>query len=279
MSEQKQAGTQVQVKQEHRLSVLMDSPGIKKRFEDVLGKRSNAFISSVISAVNGNTALRQADPMSIISSAAVAASLDLPINPSLGFAHIVPYSGRAQFQIGWKGYVQLALRTGQYKTINLTPVLEGQLKNHSPFTGEMEFQQAATSDKKVGYLLYFKLVNGYEKYFYMTTAECAAHGKRFSRSFDNPKGLWKQDFDSMALKTVAKQGLSKYGVLSVEMQQAMHVDQGVIHGIDEGADVEYVDAVEGTPEAATEPQTTSPRLAKIVEATETTEPKKNEVPI
>jgi len=221
------------------LSTVLHTPAVRTRFDEMLGKRSAAFISSIISAVNSNQYLRDCEPMSVVSAAAVAASMDLPINPSLGFAHIVPYDGSAQFQIGWKGFVQLAMRSGQYKTINITPVYEGQIKKHNPFTGEMEFDSSVVSEKTAGYLLYFKLLNGYEKYFYMTKDQCLAHGKKYSRSFKKGKGVWVDDFDSMALKTVAKLGLSKYGILSVDMQRAIELDQAEV---DENMNTKYIDA-------------------------------------
>lgn len=229
------------IKPEERLKSLMQSPQIKSRFEEMMGKRSAAFMSSIISAVSSNKALKEAEPMSVISAAAVAAAMDLPISPGLGFAHIVPYGNQAQFQIGWKGFVQLAMRSGQYKTINMTPVLEGQITNHNSFTGEMEFQEKSTSGKKVGYLLYFKLLNGYEKYFYMTHEQCTSHGKRYSKSFAKGYGMWVDDFESMALKTVVKMGLSKYGVLSLDMQKALEVDQATIG---EDGQPQYVDQPE-----------------------------------
>ncbi len=256
-------------KTEDRLKSLMAAPQIKARFEEMLGKRSASFMSSIISAVNANPSLKKADPMSVISSAAVAAAMDLPINSSLGFAHIVPYGDQAQFQIGWKGFVQLAMRSGQYRTINLTPVLEGQIKNHNQFTGEMEFQQEARSDKQIGYLLYFKLLNGYEKYFYMTKEQCTAHGKRYSKSFAKGHGRWAEDFEAMALKTVAKMGLSKYGVLSLDMQKAFEVDQAAIN---EDGQAHYVDQPEikdVTAQQGSEPsdqKSKQSRLSKAVKA-------------
>jgi recombination protein RecT len=211
------------------LRSVLNSPAVKSRFEEMLGKRAPSFLSSVISAVSTNKSLSECAPNSVVSSAAVAASLDLPINPSLGFAHIVPYKGVAQFQMGWKGFVQLALRSGQYHKVNVTPVKEGQIKKQNSFTGDMEFQEEAISPKVVGYLLYFRLINGYEKYFYMTEAQCMAHGKKYSASFKKGYGLWVDNFEAMALKTVVKLGLSKYGILSVEMQKAIEVDQSVIN--------------------------------------------------
>jgi recombination protein RecT len=230
--------TQHQGNKETGIQTVLQSPAIKKRFEDMLGKRSAAFMSSIVSAVNATPALKNCDPMSVVSAAAIAAAMDLPINPSLGFSHIVPYKGAAQFQLGWKGFVQLALRTGQYKTINATEVKEGQIKAHNQFTGEMEFVSAAKSEKVVGYLLYFKLLNGYEKHFYMTRQQCEAHAKAYSASFNKGFGVWRDNFDAMALKTVVKLGLSKYGVLSVEMQQAVEFDQATVS---ETGEARYVD--------------------------------------
>jgi recombination protein RecT len=224
---------------EERIKSLIASPAIRARFDEMLGRRAPAFLSSIVSAVSSNPALAQCEPMSVISAAAVAAAMDLPINSSLGFAHIVPYKNVAQFQIGWKGFVQLAMRSGQYKTINLTPVLEGQIKNHNPFTGDMEFVQESKSEKQIGYLLYFKLLNSYEKYFYMTREEVEAHGKEYSATFKRGFGMWVDNFEAMALKTVAKLGLSRYGILSVDMQRAVELDQAAI---DDNGQPQYIDA-------------------------------------
>lgn len=252
-------------KPEDRLKSLMATPAIKSRFEEMLGKKSASFMSSIISAMNGNKALKSCEPMSVISAAAIAASMDLPISPSLGLAYIVPYGDQAQFQVGWKGYVQLALRSGQYRTINLTPVLDGQLKRYNQFTGDMEFQSEATSQKQIGYLLYFRLINGYEKYFYMTAEQCHAHGKKYSKSFAKGYGNWADDFESMSLKTVCKLGLSKFGPMSLEMQKAFETDQGVIA---QDGDVNYVDAAEDvTPGAENPKKRRSSRLSKAIEST------------
>lgn len=218
---------------------LLDTPAVKAKFTEMLGgKTGAAFMSSISTAVSQNPSLQKCEPMSVISSAATAASMNLPINPSLGYSHIVPYGSKAQFQIGWKGFVQMAQRTGQYQTINTTEVYEGQLKDENPFTGEMEFQKERTSDKVIGYLLYFRLINGFEKYFYMTKEACEKHGKKYSKMYQRGKGQWAEDFDSMALKTVVKMGLSKFGILSTEMQKAVELDQGVIN---EDGSPAYVD--------------------------------------
>lgn len=255
----------VPTKADDRLKSLINTDQVKQRFQEMLGSRAPAFMSSVISAVGTNPSLKKCEPMSVISAAAIAASMDLPINQSLGFAYIVPYGDNAQFQIGWKGIIQLAMRSGQYKTINITPVYEGQIKSHNPFTGEMEFNAQATSDQTVGYLLYFKLLNGYEKYFYMTKEQCQAHGKKYSKQFAYGKGRWAEDFDSMALKTVAKLGLSKYGILSLDMQKAIELDQSETK---DDAVVYSDNPTKDQPQAEQEKPKASSRLKNLIEETQ-----------
>jgi len=223
------------------LKKQLSDVSIKKRFEEMLGKKAPGFISSIINVVNGNDLLAKADPQSIIMSAAVAATLDLPINPNLGFAYIVPYSGKAQFQMGYKGFIQLAMRTGQYKTINACEIYEGELKSFKRLTGMVELDYAAkTSETVIGYVAYFAMINGFEKMWYMTKEQIEAHGKTYSKSFSNANGRWKKDFHSMALKTVLKLLLSKYGFLSIDMQKAVLSDQGIVSDF-EGDKIEFPD--------------------------------------
>ena len=224
-----------------RLKADLDSEAVKSKFNEILGKKAPGFISSIISAVSTNPKLAECEPGSVVSSAAVAATLDLPINQSLGFAYIVPYGNKAQFQIGYKGLIQLAMRTGEYKTINTTEVYDGQLQDHNQLTGFFSLNGEKQSDDIVGYAAYFSLVNGFEKMMYMSMDGVEKHGKRYSKSFASANGLWKNDFDVMAKKTVLKQLLSKYGYLSIEMQRAVETDQGVI--VDDNV-IEYPDAKE-----------------------------------
>lgn len=230
-----------------RLGTLVNRVDIRKKFEDMLGKKAPAFMSSILSLTNANAALKASDPMSIISSAAIAATLDLPINPSLGFAHIVPYSGVAQFQMGWKGFVQLAIRTGLYQTMNAAEIYEGELIRYNRITGETEIDEShRKSDKIVAYAAYFKLTTGFEKYLLMTVEQVNRHAKRYSKAYDRAGAPWKINFDAMALKTVLKLLLSKYGVLSIEMQKALTYDQSVVTQTLEGEKVEYPDgAIDG----------------------------------
>lgn len=227
------------------LKSMLGNENVKARFQEILGKKAPGFISSILSVANSNTLLQKADPKTVMNSAVIAATLDLPINPNLGFAYIVPFGGQAQFQLGYKGFVQLAMRSGQYKTINCREVYEGEIVSENKFTGDYEFGQA-TSDKVVGYMAYFKLLNGFEKYLYMSREELEKHGKKYSQTYKRGGGLWSTDFESMARKTCLKQLLSKYGILSIEMQRAQTFDQAVVkndlieENVDE-AEVEYVD--------------------------------------
>lgn len=197
-----------------------------KNLQAMLGQKAHGFATSVLSVVNNNKLLQNAEPASIYSSAMVAASLDLPINPNLGFAAIVPYGRSAQFQIMTRGLIQLAIRSGQYERITNAVVHEGELVKYDPFKDEYEFDASKKeSDEIIGFMAYFRTVGGFEKYYYMTKEEALAHGKKYSKSFST--GVWKTDPIAMCLKTVTKLLLSKFGILSIEMQRAIRWDQGV----------------------------------------------------
>lgn len=233
---------------------LLDSPAIKKRFEEVLNKKAPQYMSSIVNLVNGDTNLKKCDQMSVIASCMVAATLDLPVDKNLGYAWIVPYGNKAQFQLGYKGYVQLALRTGQYKAINVIEVHEGELIEWNPLTEELkiDFNQKK-SDAVIGYAGYFELINGFKKSTYWTKEQIEKHRKKFSKSDFG----WKKDFDAMAKKTVLRNMLSKWGILSIEMQNAYTADQATIRpeAVETGdikGNVDYVEAdfeenYEGTP--------------------------------
>ena len=207
------------------LKGLLDSPKTSKRFEEVLGKRAPQYMSSILNLYNGDTNLQKCEPMSVIASSMVAATMDLPVDKNLGYAWVVPYGNKAQFQMGYKGYIQLALRTGQYKSINVIEVHEGELVSWNPLTEELviNFEKKA-SDAIVGYAGYFELLNGFKKSTYWTKEQIEAHRKKFSKS---PFG-WNKDFDAMAKKTVLRNMLSKWGILSIEMQNAYTADLNVV---------------------------------------------------
>jgi recombination protein RecT len=225
---------------------FFNQDNVKAKFAELMGKRSAAFLSSVLQCVAQNSDLAQADVNSIYQSAMMAATLDLPINNNLGFAYIIPYNQKdgdnwkkvAQFQLGYKGFIQLAQRSGQFKTISATPIYDGQLKSVNPLTGfEFDFS-VVPSGEPVGYAAYFSLINGFEKTLYMTKEEMTKHGTSYSKTFKF--GVWKNNFDAMALKTVTKLLLSKYAPLSIEMQKAVASDQSIINDA-ETVDTTYVD--------------------------------------
>lgn len=231
---------------------LLSTDSVKHRFEEIMGKKAASFISSIISATKANAELAACEPHSIISAAVIAATLDLPIQNNLGFAAIIPYKSHgqqsvAQFQMMWRGYVQLAMRTAQYKTINVSEVYEGEIEYQNRITGEYQFNvDKKISDKIIGYVAYFRMINGFEKCFYWTVEQVTNHAKRYSQTFRSEKAWvvaasrWTLDFDAMAKKTVLKLLLSKFGILSVDMQLAISADQGTIK--DPGTiDIEYKD--------------------------------------
>ena len=193
--------------------------------------------------------LVKADPYSVYYAAIVAAVLDLPVNRNLGFAYIIPYNDKksgkciAQFQIGYKGFIQLAQRSGLFKTISATPIYEGQIQECNPLTGYKFDFNKKHSDNIIGYAGYFKLLNGFEKMIYHSCKELKSHGLKYSQSYKKGYGLWVDDFEAMAMKTIIKSLLSKYAPLSVTMQKAEQLDASIINN-EEGTDFIYVDNAE-----------------------------------
>lgn len=226
------------VKQQQTLQQLMNSGAVVKKMNDVLGseKKASSFISSVISVSQNNKLLRNAEPMSILSSAMVAATLDLPVVPTLGMAYLVPYKGVCSFQIGYKGILELAMRSGEFRNIIDEVVYDGQLVKKNKFTGEYIFDEDSIKldekgqAKPIGVMARFDLINGYSKTIYWSLEEIEAHAKRFSQAYrsgyDSP---WKSDFWQMAKKTVLKSLLNKYAPKSVAMQTALKFDQSKVN--------------------------------------------------
>ena len=203
----------------------VESENIKQKFQEVLDKGAGAFVTSILSLVKSTPQLAAADPKTVISAAMTAATLKLPINPNLGFAYIVPYKDTATFQMGYKGYIQLAMRTGQYKTINASVVYEGQIEDVDFVTGEI-IRGKKKSDKVVGYVAYFELINGFSKMVYMSHEDMMRHALTYSQAYKGDKkygktnSVWSTNFEAMGLKTVLKQLISKYGIMSIDMQGA-----------------------------------------------------------
>ena len=238
MTEQKQNQNQDKMTVNQLMTSILDGEKIRVRFDELLGKRSPQFISSVVSLVNADVALQKAfyeSPMTIIQSALKAAMFDLPIDQSLGYAYIVPFNNNkkmpdgtwvkkaeATFILGWKGMHQLALRTGAYKTINVIDIRQGELKSYNRLTEEVEVVFEEDEDKRealpiVGYLGYYKLINGAEKTIYMTVAQIRKHEEKNRKGDKQGKG-WRDDWDAMARKTVYRRLIGKWGVMSIDYQ-------------------------------------------------------------
>lgn len=237
----------VQVSTTNQLKKWFSNESLIKQLGSQLSISPQAFTSSVLSVVNNNKYLRNADPASIYGAAMVAASMNLQVNPSLGECAIIPYGKQAQFQVMRSGLVQLAMRSGVIKSLINEIVYEGQLVKKNKFKGVYEFDEdAKTSDKVIGYMSYMETVEGFEKTLYMTVDEVKEHAKKFSKTYQSGSGIWKENFDAMAMKTVLKKLLSKWAPKSVA--PARQFDQAVVKiNPDKGqtdiedAEVVYVD--------------------------------------
>jgi recombination protein RecT len=224
---------------------LLSQENYKNRFKEILGQKAQGFMSSLMN-VSQEKMIAACEPNSVIMAAVIAATLDLPIDKNLGFAWIVPYSGKGQFQIGYKGLIQLAMRTGQYQRLNVTEIYAGQLVKFNPLTEDVEFDfTKPATGSVIGYAGYFRLNNGFEKTVYWSKEKVTAHAKRFSQAYKSGSGIWKTDENAMLMKTVVKNMLSKWGILSIDMQNAVRFDQSIVKGTPENSieDIqhEYVD--------------------------------------
>ena len=215
------------------ITQYLKSNTVKSNIENLLKDRASQFITSIISLVNNTESLQDVEKKSLLNACLKAAALNLPIDQNLGFAYIIPYKhdgvAYAQFQMGYKGFIQLAMRTNQYRTIDVIPVYEGDTDETIKARLTSILKPTPPSTKVVGYVAYFLLLNGFEKYLHMTREELNAHGVKFSANYRKyNSGLWKDEFDAMARKTVLKLLISKYGPMSSEMMQAHEADQAVL---------------------------------------------------
>lgn len=206
------------------LKIALNEDYVQNQLRSALAENSGAFAASIIDLYTGEKTLQECDPKMVIMQAMKAAVLKLPINKSLGFAWIVAYSKVPQFQIGYKGLIQLALRTGQYRFINAAPVYEGEYRSSNKLTGEFDLTGTAKSDTIIGYFAYIELLNGFSKTLYMTKERVNAHAAKYSKSYSFNNSPWKTEFDAMAIKTVLRNLLTHYGYLSVEMANAIETD-------------------------------------------------------
>ena len=252
MAEEKKQETGLQ-----KFNRAITNPKTQEYLTSVLGERKGSFVNNLTALVANNTTLQACEPYTIMFAAMKATALNMPLDNSLGFAYVIPYKDNkrkvtlAQFQIGYKGYKQLALRTNQFAVIpNATDIREGELLSRSRLTGECVFKFIEDDEKRntlpvIGYCSYFRLLNGASSTYYMTKDEMEAHAKRYSQSYRSTNDYvrkmspWTQDFNSMALKTVLKLNLSKNAPLSIEILDAINADQAVM--MKSETDYEYVD--------------------------------------
>lgn len=224
-------------------------PNTDTYLTSVLAERKGEFINNLTAVVANDAKLQACEPVTLMYAALKATALRLPLDPNLGQAYIIPFKNNrerkteAQFQIGWKGFIQLAIRSGQFQAINTTEIREGELQGYNLMTGEVNVQAVPDRENKpvIGYLAYFKLTNGFAKSLYMTAEEIEQHATRYSQSYRGKykdSSLWATDKDAMAKKTVLKLLLNRYAPLSVDMQTAVQADQSVLRG---DGKLDYVD--------------------------------------
>jgi recombination protein RecT len=212
------------------ITKLVKDEGFQKEAEKTLGAGAPQFLSSVLTLANSDPKIRDLDPIKLYNTCLMAAALKLPFNSNLGQAYIIPYKGEPQLQIGWKGFVQLAQRSGQFKTIGVNPVHENEIAGIDSMTGEIMFDfklPGEKSGKIVGYMAYFRLLNGFEKSLYMTMEELEKHALKYSQTYKRKFGVWVDNFEAMAQKTVIKLLLNRFAPLSInsELARAIEIDQ------------------------------------------------------
>ena len=228
-----------QIAQRPKFSAMISTPSYQKMINNTLKDpaRVRRFVSSITSAVATNPMLQECDPATILSGALLGESLNLSPSPQLGQYYLVPFNNTkkgckdAQFQLGYKGYVQLALRSGYYKRLNVMAVKQGELKSWNPLTEEitldlMEDEIARENAPSIGYVASFEYLNGFSKTIYWSREKMEAHAMRYSKGYAAKKGytFWEKDFDAMAFKTMLRQLISKWGVMSIDLQSAFDAD-------------------------------------------------------
>ena len=226
-----------------RLRAMTEKPSVMKQFEASLKGETGAFMASLIELFLSDQTLQKCDPAKVIVEAAKAASLRLPVNKGLGIAWILPYKNVPTFIIGYRGYIQLAMRTGLYKYINAGPVYEGELVGEDKLSGAIDLSGKKESDEVEGFFGYFKTLNGFEKTIYATKQDLLDHGKKYSPSFSSKYSPWQTKPDSMCRKTIIIELLSKWGLMSVEMANGITIDSDSANEQDyqENANADIID--------------------------------------
>ncbi|MBP5430805.1 recombinase RecT [Ruminococcus sp.] len=256
--------------QKPKFSAVISSDGYKRLINNTLGtpQRAARFVTAITSAVSTNPALSECEPATIVSAGLLGEGLNLSPSPQLGQYYLVPFNDRkngrkvAQFQLGYKGYIQLAIRSGQYKKLNVLPIKEGELVSFNPLDEDIEVNLIENEAERenaptIGYYAMFEYTNGFKKAIYWSKAKMESHAEKYSMGYKARKGytFWEKDFDAMACKTMLRQLISKWGIMSIEMQKALENDMGVINT---NGSVDYVD----TP---TEDEPTVEATAAVVE--------------
>lgn len=261
------------------LAAYLTQEAVKNQISNIVGGRSQRFISAIVSAVNTNPQLQECTNQSIVSGALLGESLNLSPSPQLGQYYLVPFNDKnkgkvAQFQLGYKGYIQLAIRSGQYKKLNVLAIKKGELVKFDPLNEEIEVNLMQNEEERenaetVGYYAMFEYTNGFRKAIYWSKAKMEAHAMRYSMGYRAKKGytFWEKDFDAMAYKTMLRQLISKWGIMSVDMVNAFENDMAVLN--DDGSKF-YIDtdeteeAVEEIEEPIVEQQTEETDPAKAL---------------
>ena len=248
--------TKTTQKKDITFSAFITSTGMKNKINQIIGdeRTGNRFISNIISSVSNNPALAECDNASIVSGALLGEALKLSPSPQLGNYYLVPFNDKnrdkkvAQFQLGYKGYIQLAIRSGRYKKLNVLAIKEGELIKYDPLNEDLEVnliddELKREKAKTIGYYAMFELNNGFRKTLYWSKEKMEAHALQYSQGYRAKKGytFWEKDFDAMAFKTMLRQLISKWGVMSIDMMDAYESDMAVIH--DDGSK-EYVDNIQ-----------------------------------
>lgn len=206
------------------MSSIVNADATQQIIRNSLKENAGAFTASVLDLYNTDKYLQQCDPRQVMGECLKAVSLKLPISKQLGFAYVIAYKGVPQFQIGYKGMIQLCMRTGAYKYLNAGEVYEGELQRIDKLTGEVDLNGEKISDKVIGYFAYIETINGFKKALYWTKEKVTQHAARYSQSYKSGSAIWKDNFNEMAVKTVLRNLLSHYGVMSIELEQALTAD-------------------------------------------------------
>lgn len=278
-------------------SAFMTAPNIKARINEVVGKNAQSFMTSIVSAVSANPTLQECEPASILSAAFLGEGLKLSPSPQLGQYYMVPYDNKkagvkqAQFQLGYKGYIQLAIRSGYYKKINVLAIKQGELIRFDPLNEDIEVNliddyEEREARETIGYYAMFEYTSGFRKAIYWPKSKMLCHADRFSKAFSKEKykdllagqipekdmwkysSFWYKDFDAMAYKTMLRQLISKWGVMSVDLQKAYEADEALIK---EDGTAEYIDIDESPAKSSSETASTS-EIASESEAIQSDDP-------